>query len=722
MRYVYLVVDIAIAIGLLSLAFTSLSKKGYKESLNRIFAGFGLFVALWIISNNISNDVNLPSEVALFSDYIVFSSSFGSLILLTQFVAKLSGSNRLNSLVFKSTIPLWILCLVSATPAVTADVVLQGEVYAVVFGPLIWLYAIGMFYMIAQLSYGIYHGLRYSKGLRKSQMKSISFGLAIALPLILVFSFIIPYFTGDFSVTEFGISPAMILVICLYYGVVKYRLFDIRLAAVRTMAYVLSLITLSLVYYYLAFLISLLFFHGTVNSSVSVNPLNIVLALLLAFIFQPIKKSFDKMTNAVFYKDNYNSDNFFASVNRVATMTNDINELLRGSAKIIASTIKIDQVFFIAQKKDDGLIMLGTNHHSRLPHADVIELDRYVEEKWAGDDGYLLSNNESDSIRRMMVSHKIELIIPLILSNEIVGYLCLGDKKSGSFNSRDINVLKTASDELTIAIQNALAVQEIREFNETLKQRVANATRELRASNAQLQRLDKAKDEFVSMASHQLRTPLTTVKGYISMVMDGDAGDITNEQRNLLNEAFLSSERMVGLINDFLNVSRIQTGKFVIDKHPTDLSQLVNQEIDRLRASASSRNMEFVFEKPDDFPMINIDEGKIREVVMNFSDNAIYYSHEGSKIKVTLAIEGDNVIFKVKDTGIGVPIEEQAHLFSKFYRASNAKRQRPDGTGVGLFLAKKVITAHNGKVLFETVQDEGSTFGFSLPIEQSEQL
>lgn len=111
-----------------------------------------------------------------------------------------------------------------------------------------------------------------------------------------------------------------------------------------------------------------------------------------------------------------------------------------------------------------------------------------------------------------------------------------------------------------------------------------------------------------------------------------------------------------------------------------------------------------------------MDEGKIRQVIMNFLDNAIYYSREGSTIYIDLSVGGGEVMLKVRDTGIGVPEVEQPRLFTKFYRASNARKQRPDGTGVGLFLAKKVVTAHGGSIIFESVENEGSTFGFRLPV------
>jgi len=221
------------------------------------------------------------------------------------------------------------------------------------------------------------------------------------------------------------------------------------------------------------------------------------------------------------------------------------------------------------------------------------------------------------------------------------------------------------------------------------------------------------------MASHQLRTPLTSVKGYISMVIEGDVGEITKPQKKLLNEAFMSSERMVHLINDFLNVSRIQTGKFIIDKSPVDLSKLVSEEIDSLRPNATARGLKFTYKPPKKFPIMELDEGKMRQVVMNFADNAIYYSSQNATIAVSLSIDNNEVLFTVKDTGIGVPMDEREHLFSKFYRASNARVRRPDGTGVGIYLAKKVIDAHGGKIVFESVEGKGSTFGFRLPLPPS---
>jgi signal transduction histidine kinase len=175
---------------------------------------------------------------------------------------------------------------------------------------------------------------------------------------------------------------------------------------------------------------------------------------------------------------------------------------------------------------------------------------------------------------------------------------------------------------------------------------------------------------------------------------------------------------MVHLISDFLNVSRLQTGKFVIDKSQVDLAELVKQEVDSLVSTAEAHSLKLRYHKPSHFPVLYLDEGKLRQVVMNFMDNAIYYSPQRSTIIVSLTTEDGSAVFTVRDNGIGVPKDQQAHLFTKFFRANNARRQRPDGTGVGLFLAKKVIVAHGGSILFESIEGEGSTFGFRLPIKK----
>jgi signal transduction histidine kinase len=320
----------------------------------------------------------------------------------------------------------------------------------------------------------------------------------------------------------------------------------------------------------------------------------------------------------------------------------------------------------------------------------------------------------------LLKANNIEVLVRIVstLDYEVdgVGYLILGQKRSGNpYNTQDLSVLEIIGNELEIAVENSLRFEEIEQFNVTLQKKIEDATRELKKNNDKLMALDEAKDEFVSMASHQLRTPLTSIKGYISMVLEGDAGKISDTQKQMLGQALFSSQRMVYLISDLLNVSRLKTGKFLIETKPVYLPTLVESELSQLLEGARVKNITMTYDKPKDFVTLNLDEMKIRQVVMNFVDNAIYYTPNGGKIVVSLKMTPKSIEFRVKDTGIGVPKDEMHKLFTKFYRADNARRARPDGTGLGLFMAKKVIIAQGGAVIVESKEDKGSTFGFSFP-------
>jgi signal transduction histidine kinase len=293
-------------------------------------------------------------------------------------------------------------------------------------------------------------------------------------------------------------------------------------------------------------------------------------------------------------------------------------------------------------------------------------------------------------------------IIKLRVRRRLVGVLVVGfTDPAEQLSDAETLVMDRMSETIGVALDNKLLFEE---NQHVLKQ--------LRESNTKLRALDEAKDDFISMASHQLRTPLTSIKGYISMVMEGDAGKITPQQHTMLNQALVSSQRMVYMISDLLNVSRLRTGKFLIEPTPTNLAQVISEEIGQLKEMASLRGVTIRYKAVKKFPELMLDETKTRQIIMNLIDNAIYYTPGGGKIDVSLANTADTVEFRVKDTGIGVPRSEQKHLFTKFYRAGNARKARPDGTGLGLFMAKKVTIAQGGAIIFESKEGKGSTFGF----------
>ena len=305
---------------------------------------------------------------------------------------------------------------------------------------------------------------------------------------------------------------------------------------------------------------------------------------------------------------------------------------------------------------------------------------------------------------RERVPIKSIYVVKLVARERVVGLMVAGFfHELASISPRETQLLERLSESVGIAIDNRLLYEENR-----------RVLLQLQRSNTKLKALDETKDDFISMASHQLRTPLTSVKGYLSMVLEGDAGKINETQAKMLGQAYISSQRMVYLIADLLNVSRLKTGKFIIEAAPTDLSKMIEEELGQLKETAAVRDLTLSYDKPKEFPLLMLDETKTRQVIMNFVDNAIYYTPGGGHITVKLVDTGPMVELRVEDDGIGVPKAEQHHLFTKFYRAGNARKARPDGTGLGLFMAKKVVSAQGGAIIFDSKEGKGSTFGFTF--------
>ena len=558
-----------------------------------------------------------------------------------------------------------------------------------------------------------YVAWRKSDNIRRKQVAIYMTGLLVSSIPGFVVDLLLPAL-GDYRYVWVGPVAIILFLFAIMYSIVKYRLMDVKTAVARSVSYMLLLVALAVVYIISAYIISIVIFQRTLTIDSRVNFMNMILAILLAFLYQPIKKFFNKLTDRVFYYGEYDADTFAREISKILTYTADLQLLTRRVGNYIASSLKAEKVAFCIPEK--GIYGRTGRRRLSVVEEDVRRIMDYYY-KYCSFPEVILANQVKDpELKKLLDIHRTKIVVPLLHQNQETGILFLGEHKSLGYSSRDIEMLESIAGELAVSIRNSLSMEEINELNKSLQRRIDEATKELRFSNRQLQRLDEAKNEFISMASHQLRTPLTSIKGYLDMMLEGDLGKISPTQRAVLREAFSSSERMVRLINDFLNVSRLQTGKFTIDKQSVDIAQILRDEVSLLKVVADQRSVEMVLKVDKKIPSLAVDSEKIRQVMLNMIDNAIYYSSPHKKVVITLKSSGKMIEFSVKDSGIGVPKSEQANLFGKFFRGTNAKKRRPDGTGVGLFLAKKVILSHDGEMIFESEEGKGSTFGFRLPV------
>lgn len=230
---------------------------------------------------------------------------------------------------------------------------------------------------------------------------------------------------------------------------------------------------------------------------------------------------------------------------------------------------------------------------------------------------------------------------------------------------------------------------------------------------------DKMKTDFISVASHQLRTPLSAINVYTRMLDDGMAGPLNSEQSNFIKSILLSVERMNHLINTLLNITRIEAGGVNVKVSPTDLTLLLSQVYDEIALEAAAKRIDLSLNIQPRLPQINTDALLVREIIANLLSNAVKYTPEGGKVSVRLKIEANTVICKVKDNGYGIPVTAQQHIFTKFFRADNIVGEDVSGTGLGLYLTKTIAESLNGELWFKSRENIGSTFYFSLPLQGS---
>lgn len=229
--------------------------------------------------------------------------------------------------------------------------------------------------------------------------------------------------------------------------------------------------------------------------------------------------------------------------------------------------------------------------------------------------------------------------------------------------------------------------------------------------------VEKTKNEFVSIAAHQLRTPLSAIKWTMRMLLDKDLGEITEEQKNFIEKAYKSNEKMIRLINDLLDLSKIEEGRYLYEHTPCQIKNIVQSVIDYYQEIIDKKKLKIKFNTPKKkLPQVIVDKEKIKLAIQNLLDNAIKYTPSHGEIIISLKYAKKEIEFSIKDTGIGIPKDQQKRIFSKFFRTVETTKMETDGTGLGLFIAKNIIKAHKGKIWFDSLEAKGTTFYFTLPI------
>jgi len=228
--------------------------------------------------------------------------------------------------------------------------------------------------------------------------------------------------------------------------------------------------------------------------------------------------------------------------------------------------------------------------------------------------------------------------------------------------------------------------------------------------------VEQMKSQFVSIAAHQLRTPLSIIKWSLSLLREEK--EFNKEEKDLVLKAYQTNERMINLVNDLLNVARIEEGRFVYEPKIVEFSEIVESVYNSLKENAKQKKIEYSLEISEGKKIVKVDVEKISLAVKNLIENALKYTPEKGKVEVSVKERKrkHELVFSVKDTGVGIPKNQQERIFTKFFRGANVVRMQTEGSGLGLFITKNIIEAHGGKIWFKSQENKGTTFYFTLPL------
>jgi signal transduction histidine kinase len=313
---------------------------------------------------------------------------------------------------------------------------------------------------------------------------------------------------------------------------------------------------------------------------------------------------------------------------------------------------------------------------------------------------------------------KVESLIatPIIVKNEAVGFILMGNTSLyGQIVEDDAELLSMLASQIGTAIENIKLYTELFNSHKELEGRVAERTRELEKLNEELKKLNKMKSDFISSVSHELRTPLTSIKGYASIMMAGKLGEILPAQKERLEKIDKHSNSLVHLINNLLDIARIESGKIQMEMKDISIKELLDSVVDIITPQVKEKNISIKITSDIKFDRIKADQNQMERVLLNLLSNAVKFTPEKGKVTIDIKDKNENMQFSIEDTGIGIPPQDISKVFQEFFRADNALDQKIKGSGLGLSLVKKIIEAHNGKIWFNSELGKGTRFIFTLP-------
>ncbi|MDP3899826.1 MAG: ATP-binding protein [bacterium] len=581
---------------------------------------------------------------------------------------------------------------------------------------------------------------RTANGIAKTQIKYFFIGMGVS------------FAGGSLSflpVYKIDLYPFFNLAVFLYpiivgYTILKYRLMDIRVVARRIFLYFGVAAFAYGIFYLVAWIYSR--FLGGIFSTAGYLA-GLIIAPLFVLGFFATNKWLQKVANRYFFASLYNYQETITKLTDELNHYIDLKKIVNLIVDTIQKTMQLERAGVLliepntAPTRYQIAKVIGFNEQNGISLVQDSALTKQLQKSQhplVRDELILLSNDAKtkknrENFKRLhdnMEHIEASLCLPLMSGAKLIGIIVLGGKNSGdAYTAEDLELLNTLSKQAGIAIENARLYRTVQDFTKTLQQKVDEKTKDLRQTNAELteknqlnQELLAMKSDFLRVVNHQLNTPLSIMNGYFAMVQEG--GFDFQKGNSSIKDGL---ERLNSTVADFWTAYELEGERMRLTPAETDIASIIEWLVPEKRQMklARERKLSIEIKKPAfKIPIVWCEAKQITHATSSLLDNAVYYTEKGG-VAVSYKLTGENREFlqiNIKDTGAGIAKEDKEKLFQKFSRGQHATNLRPDGSGLGLYIAKKIINGTGGKIWVESYgAGKGSTFSFTIPIYKNQQ-
>ncbi len=704
--------------------------KNKNSLLNKLWLFVGLSTGLW--SLGLGMEVSSDSyNMALFWNKILYLGAIVVPTFFLHFVCVLLGRNKVQKVVINlgyALSALFIFFNFYGTLFVKGVPPSSGFNYWVEPGVLYyWYFA----YFVIYFSYSAFLLIRFlgkATGIKKNQARYVLFALIAGAG-----GGVTNFFPQFIQIYPFGTYLVFFYIIFITYAITRYRLMDIRMLVKRSSVFTVLVVVVGSLVLILTSAISFLVERVSGNNARYISA--VIVAIVVTILFPPLKSILERVTDRFLFAKVYNPSILLEKINDITSSIGNSEAILHAVIKELEDAFHYTCISIVLADKNSQLKIVEQRGF------DPVVLKKFVKGKEKVLPLYFETSREIRVIDEMRSRYEsgeyqprsvdllyelsnldIALVIPLFSKYKMIGLIAMGSKRSGNpFSQEDLRILEVISSQLGIAIDNTRLYEEVQEFASTLKQKVDEQTLDLTKQADHLKKLLKMRSEFLDIASHQLKTPVSVILGTISMFREGSMDKLPKEQQQkFFDNIFWKAKKLNVIISDILRASEMDTDDFTLDPEnlrPVAIEDVLQEVYNDNIDEAQKRGLQLILEKPNkSTSTVLTDADFFEQAIFNLVDDAIKYTKSGS-VKMILTQEKGRVVIKIVDTGIGIPKEEQKKIFDKFSRASNAVNMYTDGSGLGLFIVKKIIEAHQGgKISFESELGKGTVFTVSLQV------